>query len=108
MSKPAGTQIQYMESAKEAAAMYVSLLKALLVTLGLALLYQLGDLLPYTRKPLSRCVLHAVMGLTLLLIANAVGSLFGLGLGLNAITLPVSAGLGVPGVALLWAIRYIL
>ncbi len=88
--------------------MSVPVLKALLVTLGLALLYQLSVLLPCAKTHLSRFVVHAVMGLCSLLIANAVGSLFGLGLGLNAFTVPVSVGLGLPGTALLWVIRYIL
>ncbi len=88
--------------------MSAPILKALLVTLGLALLYQLSILLPSAKTHFSRIAVHAVMGLSSLLTANAVGSLFGLGLGLNALTLPVSVGLGLPGVALMWVIRYIL
>ena len=85
------------------------ILKALFVTLGLALLYHLGALLPDAEeKPVLRLLIHAAAGLDTLLIANTVGALFGLGLGLNALTLPLSAGLGVPGVALLWALRYML
>ena len=81
-------------------------MKALFVTLGFVLLYQLSTLLPCAARPLPRLLLHAAMGLCALLIANTVGGLFGLGLGLNALTLPVSAALGIPGVALLWALRY--
>ncbi len=81
-------------------------LNALFVLVGLLLTRQLLFLLRRCRHPVPRFLLHAVMGLCLLLTANTLGGLFGLGLGLNAVTLPVSAGLGAPGVALLWALRY--
>jgi len=98
-----------METTKEASAMSDPVMKALFVTLGLVLLYQLGTLLPHAaEKPLLRCLIHAVMGLCTLLLGNTVGGLFGLGLGLNALTIPVSAGLGIPGVAVLWVLRYML
>jgi len=82
-------------------------MNALFVFTGLMLIYELMSLLPAAAPPL-RAVLHAVSGLCALLTANVLGSLFGLGLGLNALTLPVSAALGVPGVGLLWALRYFL
>ena len=81
------------------------MLKALFVTTGLMLIAVLARLLPRTEHPVPRICVHAVMGLAALLTANAVGGLFGAELGLNALTLPVAAGLGVPGVALLWALR---
>ena len=81
------------------------ILKALFVTAGLMLITVLARLLPRAEHPVPRACVHAVMGLAALLTANAVGALFGAELGLNALTLPVAAGLGVPGVALLWALR---
>lgn len=83
------------------------LIKALFVFTGLLLTEQLVTLLPRASFAV-RLLLHAVMGLTGLLMANTVGSLFGLRLGLNAVTLPVAAGLGLPGVAALWTMRYLL
>lgn len=83
------------------------ILRALFVFTGLLLIRQLIGLLPRARF-VPRALLHAVMGLAGLLIGNTVGALFGLGLGLNAVTLPISAGLGLPGVAALWALRYLL
>ena len=80
-------------------------LRALFVLSGLMLLYLLTSLLRRTRRPAVRALLHAVMGLVSLLTANTVGALFGVKLGLNAMTLPVCAALGVPGTALLWALR---
>ena len=87
--------------------MPVYVLNALFWLAGLLLICQLYPLLPRVRF-LPRLLIHAVTGLAGLLMANVLGAQFGLGLGLNAITLPVGAGLGVPGVALLWALRYLL
>lgn len=80
--------------------------KALFMVTGLALLRVLATLLPHARNPLGRFSIHGTAGLAALLMANTVGALFGVGLGLNAITLPVSAGMGIPGVALMWFLRY--
>ena len=79
--------------------------QALFVLTGLMLLWQLTAILRRARHTAVRALLHAVMGLTALLAGNAVGGLFGAKVGLNALTLPVSAALGVPGTALLWALR---
>ncbi|MCD7844962.1 MAG: pro-sigmaK processing inhibitor BofA family protein [Oscillospiraceae bacterium] len=83
-------------------------LDALFITCGLMLLGKLSDLMRRAARPLLRLGLHGLTGLVLLLMGNTVGRLFGLGLGLNGLTLAVSAALGGPGVALLWAVRYIL
>ena len=83
-------------------------LNALFIFTGLLLWRQLIPLLSRAAHPLSRAAIHALLGLSALLMSNRVGALFGLGLGLNALTLPVSAGLGLPGTALLWALRYLL
>ena len=83
-------------------------LQALFVGVGLLALALAHGMLKGTAKWLPRLGLHAAMGLTALLCANCLGSLAGLGLGLNRLTLPVSAILGVPGVGLLWTIRYLL
>jgi|GEM_PF-6785465 len=79
--------------------------KALFVLTGLMLLVLLTTILIRTKHAAVRALLHAVMGTVSLLTANTVGGLFGAKLGLNALTLPVCAALGVPGTALLWALR---
>ena len=84
------------------------LLKALFVTAGLLLVKVLYDLVGQVKSWPGRAALHALAGLALLLTANALGALGGLGVGLNRLTLPVSAVLGVPGVGLLWAVKYLL
>ena len=83
-------------------------INALFLLTGLMLLYVLGSLLPRARRPAVRALLHAAMGLAALLMGNQAGAPFGLGLGLNAVTVPVCAALGLPGTALLWALRYLL
>ena len=85
--------------------MPVYVMRALFVLTGLMLLRQLYAILRRTRPSAVRALLHAVMGLAALLMSNTVGALFGAQLGLNALTLPVCAALGVPGTALLWALR---
>ena len=83
-------------------------LKALFVITGLMLIKQAYSLSARTKKWPPRALLHAVAGLAALFTANAVGSLAGLGVGLNGLTIPVSAALGAPGVGLLWAVKYLL
>ena len=82
--------------------------KALFVVTGLLLIKRAYGLLREVKSLPARGALHAVAGLAALFTANAVGGLFHLGVGLNGLTLPVSAVLGVPGVGLLWAVRYLL
>ena len=84
------------------------LLKALFVTVGLLLIRQAYELTDDVRKWGSKGLLHAIAGVAALFTANMAGSLLGLGVGLNGLTLPVSAALGTPGVALLWAVKYLL
>ena len=84
------------------------ILDGLFVTVGLAFVWQLMGLLRRTRGPLLRVALHALAGLGTLLTANALGALKGLGVGLNGVTVAVSALLGAPGVSLLWAVKYLL
>ena len=84
------------------------LLKALFALTGFLLLYALYSILPQARHPALRALLHGTAGLTSLLLGNALGAPFGLGLGLNVLTIPASLVLGVPGTALLWTLRYLL
>ncbi len=83
------------------------ILKALFVLSGLLFLYLLAVLIPHIARRSMRFLMGSAAGLTVLLLGNTIGGLFGLSLGLNAITLPVSAGLGIPGVVLLWFLRYL-
>ena len=82
--------------------------KGLFITVGCALVWRLVWLLRHTDRPGVRAVLHGLLGLAALLMGNILGTLVDLGLGLNWFTVPVSAVLGVPGVALMWVVRYLL
>lgn len=82
--------------------------KALFVVTGLGLILLAYDLVRRVKSWPGRACLHAMMGLAALFTANTLGELLGLGVGLNGLTLPVSAVLGVPGVGLLWAVKYFL
>lgn len=84
------------------------ILNALFILFGLMLLRQLIFFLRRRPHPVPRFLLNALLGLCVLLMANTVGGLFGMGLGLNALTLPAAAALGAPGVALMWALCYLL
>ena len=83
-------------------------LKALFVAVGALALWQSHSIMMKTKDWLARAGLHAAMGLTALLMANCLGALFDAGVGLNRLTVPVSAALGVPGMGLLWAVKYLL
>ena len=83
-------------------------LKAMFVVTGLLLLGQVGQLLRLPMKKFFRFCLHALSGLAGLLTANTLGSLLGLGLGVNAVTCLVSALLGLPGVGLLYGLRWLI
>ena len=84
------------------------LIDALFLLTGFMLLCVLSKLLPHAAHTAARALLHAGMGLAALLMGNVAGRPFGLGIGLNTLTIPVCAGLGLPGTALLWALRYLL
>ena len=83
-------------------------LNALFVVVGLMLIGRVWALAPHAKGWGARAALHAIAGLAALFTANMAGRLLGLGVGLNGLTLPVSAALGVPGVGLLWGIKYLL
>ena len=82
--------------------------KGLFMAVGCGLLWELCWLLRRAKHPVPRTVIHALCGLAALLMGNTLGTLFHRGLGLNWFTVPVSATLGVPGVALMWCVRYLL
>ena len=84
------------------------LLRALFTAAGLGLVLLAYDLIRQVKSWPGRACLHATAGLAALFTANTAGSLLGLGVGLNGLTLPVSAILGAPGVGLLWAVKYLL
>ena len=85
-----------------------NVLKALCAAVGLAFIWRALALAGQVKSGKSRAALHAASGLAALFTADLVGELAGLGVGLNALTLSLSAVLGVPGAALAWAVKYLL
>ena len=82
--------------------------KALCVGVGVVFIWQAGSLAARVKSKKARAVLHAAAGLTALFAGDLMGSLWGVGVGRGALTMGVSAVLGVPGVGLLWAVKYLL
>ena len=83
-------------------------LKALCAAVGLAFIWRALALAGQVKSGKGRAALHAASGLAALFTGDLVGALAGLRVGLNALTLAMSAILGVPGAALAWAIKYLL
>ncbi len=83
-------------------------LKALFVTAGLWLARMARECGRETQRRWAAWLFRALAGQAALLTANALGALKGLGVGLNGVTVAVSALLGAPGVSLLWAVKYLL
>ena len=80
--------------------------KALTVLTGLVLVGLICSVLKTLKNRLGRFVLHGLAGVTSLITANTVAAAFGCGVAVNAASLAVSGLLGVPGVGLLYALRY--
>lgn len=74
--------------------------------LGLALLFFVARFLLVPLKSIARLLINGIVGGVLLAIFNLIGVQFGLYLAINPITVIVVGLLGVPGIILLLAIRY--
>ncbi len=75
--------------------------------LGLVILYLVARLLLVPLRVTARLLINGIIGGLLLAAFNLVGANFGLYLAINPITVLVAGMLGVPGVLLLAAVRYI-
>lgn len=76
--------------------------------IGLVLVYIVARLLLAPLKLLLRLLVNGIIGLILLWGLNWVGAYWGLHIGMNPLTALVAGFLGVPGVVLLVALRYLL
>lgn len=74
---------------------------------GILLLYVTVRLLAGPMRFTARLAFHTLVGAVLLLTFNLVGGYFGQTLPLNPVTTLVAGVLGVPGVALLVALRFV-
>ena len=74
---------------------------------GLLVIYVLARLLYKPAKLLLVLLGNSVVGGGLLVLFNAVGSYFGIGIGINVITALLVALLGVPGIFLLMILQHL-
>lgn len=79
----------------------------LAIAFGLLILYLLAKILYFPLKILMRLLLNGLCGGALLLVFNAVGSLWGLHLGVNFVTAVVVGVMGIPGVVMLLVLQRI-
>ncbi len=75
---------------------------------GVFFLYALGKMLLIPLRVIFNLIVNAVIGGGVLLVVNLVGSFWGFAVGVNPITALTVGLLGVPGVALLVALRFLL
>lgn len=76
--------------------------------LGLVVLYIVARLLLIPAKVIGRLLINGIIGGLMLAVFNLAGNYFGLYLAINPITVLVTGFLGIPGVLLLAAVRYLL
>lgn len=75
---------------------------------GLLVIYFLSRLFFKPLKLLLKAILHIVLGGTMIVLYNMVGAAWGLTLGLNLISALVVGVMGLPGLGMLVALRYVL
>lgn len=75
---------------------------------GVFLLYVIGRLMLIPLRVIFNLIVNTVIGGAMLLIANLIGGIWGIYIGINPITALVAGLLGIPGVVLLIALRFLL
>lgn len=75
---------------------------------GLLILYAAARLLAPPVKFAARLLVHTLVGAALLFAFNLAGSFVGVRIPLNPITALLTGALGIPGLALLLALKYFL
>lgn len=76
--------------------------------IGVILLYVIGRLLLIPIRIIFNLIVNAVIGGAMLLVVNLIGSFWGVTIGINPITALIAGLLGIPGVILLLALRFLL
>lgn len=74
---------------------------------GLLLMYVVAYVLYVPLKLVVRLLLNATVGGLLLWVVNLVGGLLGLSVPINPVTALIAGFLGIPGVVLVIALRYV-
>ena len=76
--------------------------------IGLVLLYVLGYLLLVPLKWLWKLLVNGVLGGLILFGVNLIGGIFGVRLAVNFVTALIAGLLGIPGVLLLFLLKWML
>lgn len=74
---------------------------------GVLFLYALGKMLLIPLRVIFSLIVNAVIGGGVLLVINLIGSYWGFTLGVNPITALIIGFFGVPGIALLIGLRFL-
>lgn len=74
---------------------------------GLFLLYIVAYILYVPLKVIVRLIYNAIIGGLLLWLVNLVGGVFGLSVAINPVTALIVGFLGIPGVVLIIALKYV-
>lgn len=74
---------------------------------GLFLLYIVAYILYVPLKMIVRLIYNAIIGGLLLWLVNLVGGVFGLSVAINPVTALTVGFLGIPGVVLIIALKYV-
>jgi inhibitor of the pro-sigma K processing machinery len=75
---------------------------------GIILLYIIGRILFIPLRFIFRLIFNGLIGGLLLWFLNIIGGAFGLHIAINPITALIAGFLGIPGVILLIALKYVL
>ncbi len=76
--------------------------------IGLILLYVIGWIIMIPLKWIIRLVWNSILGGIMLFVINLVGSIWGIHLAINPYSAAIVGVLGVPGIILLFLLKYVL
>ncbi|MCR4430466.1 MAG: pro-sigmaK processing inhibitor BofA family protein [Tepidanaerobacteraceae bacterium] len=88
--------------------MHIDYSTAIAYAFGLILIYIVGRVLLAPLRIVLKLVYNALIGGIILVILNFFGSHFGLSIAVNPITALIVGFLGVPGIIILFVVKYIL
>jgi len=74
--------------------------------IGIILLYSLGRLLLTPLKFILKLIYNAIVGGVVILVINLIGRLIGFSLALNVVSALIVGTLGVPGLGLIVALKF--
>lgn len=85
----------------------VDIYSVLAVFFAIGVIYIVGSLLVLPIKIVMRLIVNGIIGAIVLFLLNVFGSFFNIGIAINPVTALIAGFLGVPGIILLYILRYI-